>query len=189
MAGTNDFDDAGDEEDVLGRADALLGRHRAGAITVTDADTLPTLTEAISTDLDAAAIPTLTDIVAVPAAAAAHAEPAAAALVVPRADHAPAQRGEVISRVQAQNIEHGIYQKLKQGLDAQIVDALQNRFMPDVAGALDSALRKISADLKADINAMVRTSIEETLHHQLKQLRLTDESRPAQPTAAAEATV
>jgi hypothetical protein len=52
----------------------------------------------------------------------------------------PAHSGEIISRVQAQNLEHGVYQKLKQGLDAQIAEVLQSRFMPDVADALDQAL-------------------------------------------------
>ena len=80
--------------------------------------------------------------------------------------------GAAISRVQTQNLEHSVYQKLKQDLDSQIADVLQTRFMPDIAGALDQALHKISDDLKANINAMVRASIEDTLQAQLKQLRL-----------------
>jgi valyl-tRNA synthetase len=83
--------------------------------------------------------------------------------------------------VQAQNLEHGVYQKLKQELDAQIADVLHSRFMPDVAGALDQALNKISSELKTNIDAMVRASIEQTLQKQLEPLRLTDAAPPAEP--------
>ena len=174
------------DDDVLDRADALLNRHRAAVKPPADADAFPVLTEAIAGDLDAAAIPTLTDIVAAPVPATVETPAPPSAPVASAPPGKPPQSGEIISRVQVQNIEHGVYLKLKQGLDDQIVDVLQNRFMPDVAGALDQALRKISDDLKADINAMVRVSIEETLHHQLAQLRLTDESRPGPSAVAAE---
>ena len=58
--------------------------------------------------------------------------------------------------------------------------------MPDIAGALDQAVRKISDDLKANINATVRASIEDTLQTQLKLLRLDADSRPAKAADHAE---
>ena len=200
MSTASDNNLSGDE-DVLGRADVLLNKHRAAAAKpATDPNTIPTLTEAV--DADAMAIPTLTDIIAAPVAAdinggaeahAAAPEPAAPppmsepdtnavadsedALTPP-----PAQGGEVVSHVQAQDLEHGVYEKLKQQLDSQIAGVLQERFMPEIAGALDQALHKISDDLKANINAMVRASIEDTLQAQIKNLRLSAESQLGKPT-------
>ena len=173
----------GVDDDVLGRADALLNKHRAGVRPLADPGAVPTLTEAVADELDAAAIPTLTDIVATHGGAAA--DPPAGAPSMATAN--PPHSGEIISRVQAQNLEHGVYQKLRQGLDTQIAEVLQSRFMPDVAGALDQALHKISDDLKANIDAMVRASIEETLKNQLQQLRLTDETAPGKAAGAAAA--
>ena len=169
MSHSGDSSDTPATDDVLSRADALLNRHRAASKPAADSGAIPTLVESIAGDLDAAAIPTLTDIVATDA-------PATRVEQEP-----PAQRGEIISRVQAQNLEHGVYQRLKQGLDEQIAAALQNRFMPEVAGALEQALHKINAELKTNINAMVRASIEETLQNQFKQLRLTENSPAPAP--------
>ncbi|MDB5811697.1 MAG: Valine--tRNA ligase [Betaproteobacteria bacterium] len=169
MSTVDDNDDQTATNDVLGRADALLKRHRSAIKPRVDAGAVPTLLEHVESEFDALQIPTLTDIVGEPAVQRTTA-----------VDETTAQSGEIISRVQAQNLEHGVYQKLKQGLDAQIADVLHSKFMPDVAGALDQALHKINAELKTSINAMVRASIEETLHQQLKQLRLTD----AAPAAA-----
>src|SRR5262249_1725129 len=76
--------------------------------------------------------------------------------------------GEVISRVQAQNLEHSVYQKLRRDLDERIAGVMQERFLPGIGSALDAALARISSDLRSDIGAMVRGSIEETLRMQLK---------------------
>src|SRR3954470_24703581 len=141
-------DDTPEADDVLNRADALLNRHRAAAKTALNPKDPPTLNRKTTEELDLSAVPTLTDIVEAPSANAASA---------PAVDTnaGPAQGGEIISRVQAQNLEHGVYQKLKLGLDAHIAEVLQQRFMPEVAGALDQALKKIDAELKSNINAMV----------------------------------
>ena len=260
MSNTSESDDGESANDVLGRADALLKRHRAAATLPTDADSVPTLTETVAGAADNSSIPTLTDIVAEPSTAAheiyevppapaiveetaatspapdaveIHAEPPTPAVAqthatataaptteihvpppgptaakihidppppvppeilveppppakVPPAEP-PVQSAQMISRVQAQNIEHGLYQKLKRGLDEQIVEVLQDRFIPEVAGALDQALRKISADLKADINSMVRASIDEALQEQLKQLRLAGPIPPVKAAGGADA--
>jgi valyl-tRNA synthetase len=159
-------------DNVLGRADALLNRHRAVARPVADPATIPTLTESVTDDINTSAIPTLTDIV----------EPAPEAIDANAAD--AANGGEIISRVQAQNLEHGVYLKLKQGLDEQIAEVLQNRFMPNVSGALDQALHKISDELRVNIDAMVRASIAEALQKQAGQLRLTDDEPAPASTPA-----
>jgi valyl-tRNA synthetase len=189
-AGNNNWSD---DEDVLGRADALLSKHRSTARPAADPNAIPTLTEAVAGGADPSAIPTLTDIVADPATAQPVTSASVAAAVAeakPSADQAPtaaaAPSAEAPSRTQAQTLEHSVYQKLKQDLDSQIAVALQNRLMPDVAGALDQMLHKVGADLKANINAMVRASLEETLQTQLKNLRLTVETQPGK---AADATV
>ena len=174
--------DEGDE--LLQRADALLARHRSAAPLQPAAapPDIPTLTEAVDTQPAAADIPTLIDIVAaqdvVPVPAPAASDPAAAL-----SDPATTEP-EVISRVQAQNLEHSVYQKLKRDLDERIAEAMQDRFMPDIGGALDAALAKISQDIKTDINLMVRSSIEETLRTQLKDLRLALVAKAAEQEAA-----
>jgi valyl-tRNA synthetase len=92
--------------------------------------------------------------------------------------------GELISRVQAQNLEHSVYQRLRRDLDERIAGVMQERFLPDIGSALDAALAKISSDLRSDIGEMVRGSIEETLRTQLKDLRLGLEARNAALPAA-----
>ena len=96
--------DVSDLSDVLGRADALLNKHRVATQPVADPAAVPVLTEAIVDGLDAAAIPTLTDVVVTPADAGIAL--AAPAVRMPLAE--PAHGGEIISRVQAQNLEHGV---------------------------------------------------------------------------------
>src|SRR4051812_16349868 len=176
MSEPGDHDETARTESLLGRANALLKRRRAGLKPGAEAHAIPTLSDPLAGELDLSAVPTLTDIVADPATDG-----------ISGQVEAPAQSGQIISRVQAQNLDHGVYQKLKQGLDAQIAEVLQNRFMPDVAGALDQALHKISADLKSNINAMVRASIEETLQKQLQQLRPPVETADSAPSNAPEA--
>jgi len=102
------------------------------------------------------------------------------------ASFAAAARGEVISRVQSQNLEHSVYQKLKRDLDQQIAQMMQERFMPDIGAALDAALARISSELKTDLNGMVRASVEESLREQIKNLRVAVEARAAMREANAD---
>ena len=164
-----------DDEDLLRRAEALLGRHRGVPSRPAPAlSDIPTLTEAIELGPEPDAVPVLTDALPVVV------EPVSPA---PTDAEAPAAAGEVISRVQVQNLEHSVYQKLKRDLDEHIVEIMQARFMPDLGSALDSALKKMSVDLRSEIGAMVRASIEETLHTQLKQLRIGLEAKTEQQRA------
>ena len=189
------------DENVLGRADALRRKHRAaGARPAADPDAVPTLTGAVGGGETTDAIPTLTDVVVEPAAAGAPAmargpvAPASPPDAAPETGAVrgtdnpsgqPIQSSEVISRVQVQNIEHGVYQKLRQGLETQIESVLEQRFMPEVATALDRALQRISNDLKTHIDVAVRASIEEALKNRLPAPRADAESRPDAPEDAA----
>ncbi len=169
-----------DDDDLLRRADALLGRHRRTAPPqpASVPPDIPTLTEAVEEHAAGADIPTLTEIVPL------RREPAAPAEAAPEA---PAAAGEVISRVQVQNLEHSVYQKLKRDLDQQIAQVVQERFMPDIGAALDAALARVSQNLKSDISGTVRALIEETLRTQPKNLRHTVEMKATQEPAAAPA--
>jgi valyl-tRNA synthetase len=184
-----------DSEDLLARADALLGRHRGSVPTPPLPAAASLLTDAVGTH--AADIPTLTDIVTdaalVPVRA--QAEPRALQSVpestlVSGAQPAgagvpdPAAEVEVISRVQAQNMEHAVFLKLKQELNEQIAEVVHERFMPEIGAALDQALQKVTRDLNASIGAMVRTSIEDTLQQQIGNLRLALEDQTARQEAA-----
>src|SRR6185503_12526067 len=79
---------------------------------------------------------------------ASHAEPGQAVLDMPparpwtladpgRDTDASSAPGELISRVQAQNLEHSVYQRLKRDIDDRIAAVMQERFLPDIGGALD----------------------------------------------------
>jgi len=159
-----------DGEELLKRADALLARMRGSGTPAAAPGTreVPTLTEAVAAQGADPGIPTLTEVI-----------PAERLPAVTPAS------GEIISRVQAQNLEHSLYQKLKRDLDQQITKIMQERFMPDIGNALDAALAKISQEIKADINGMVRASIDDTLRAQLKNLRVAVDARSALQDAAA----
>ena len=89
---------------------------------------------------------------------------------------------EVISRVQTQNLEHGVYQKLRKDIDGRIAEVVREQFMPDLGSALDSAVKHITNELKGTLSEMVRASVQDALQSQLKAL-----APPAQlpPDAAA----
>src|SRR5688572_13907303 len=154
--------DEGDE--LLKRADALLTRLRGAGMPAagSGAPAVPTLTETAASQGADPGIPTLTEVI-----------PAEQLPAIPSAS------GEVISRVQAQNLEHSVYQKLKRELDQQITQIMQERFVPDIGAALDAVLAKFTLDIKADINGMVRASIDETLRAQIKNLRVAVEASAA----------
>jgi valyl-tRNA synthetase len=175
-----------ENDDVLARADALLARHRGAPARESRSQQSAA---AQATDAD---IPTLTDIVIETAARESAPEPAAEALETSHPAATAAGRGdghespavEVISRVQAQNLEHSVYLKLRKDLDQQIAEVVRERFMPEIGAALDRALSRIAQDMQRNIGAAVRASIEEAFGAQLKQLRLVLERKAAQQDEA-----
>src|SRR5688572_1905300 len=160
---------AEDGDDLLRRADALLSRHRGAAQASAAEAPAPVPASSPAAEDE---IPTLTEVVP--------------AELLPAPIGAPAS-GEVISRVQVQNLEHTVYQKLKRDLDDRIVQVVQERVMPEIGGALDNALARMSLDIKTDINQLVRASIEETLHTQIKNLHVAVEAKAAMREATAAA--
>jgi valyl-tRNA synthetase len=175
-----------DSEDLLARADALLRRHR-NAPAPSALDAAPPLT--LPPASEGADIPTLTDIVVEPGPGAALRPAPDAGGDAPRGEspsrsaphgaEAPSPPVEVISRVQAQNLQHSVYLKLRKDLQQEITSVMHERFMPEIGAALDHALQKITQELRHDVNTSVRASIEETLHQQMRHLRPALEARAA----------
>ena len=59
--------------------------------------------------------------------------------------------GEVVSRVQVQNIEHAVYLKLKRGLDDQIAGVVRDRYLPEIGAALEQEeLRGMAIEMRLD---------------------------------------
>ena len=86
---------------------------------------------------------------------------------------------EVISRVQVQNLQHGVYQKLRNDIDGRIAHVVRDQFMPDIGSALSTALEHITQELKGNITQMVRASVEQALHAHLAPLRTALEAKGA----------
>ncbi len=173
-----------DGDELLERADALLARHRGANITQSAPATSEMATPPQAGDMgETADVPTLTEIVIEDPPVMGR-PGVAPAVAQPPAGPSP-EATEVMSRVQVQNLEHSVYQKLKRELDERIVEVMRERVMPDIGGALDQALQKVTQNMKTDINHMVRASIEETLRAQLQTLRLTLDDKDAREKAPA----
>ena len=203
MASQNPMHDE-ESDALLKRADALLARHRTPVTAgPPQSSSRPTAEPDDSSD-----IPTLTDIVEVPGHAPrlAHPPPDSTAqdsgpvatepAVGPETEHAetaqPAEHaeteerpseGEVISRVQAQNLEHAVYLKLRQDVDEQIAGIVQGRFVPEIGAVLDQALGRMTQELNANIGTIVRAAVEDTLRKELGAAKLALEA----PVSAEEA--
>src|SRR6188508_191275 len=111
-----------DGDDLLQRADALLSRLRA-AKPAPAAPDVPTLVEPATKAAADDDVPMLTEVI-----------PAEQLPTLAARGPAGSASGEVISRVQAQNLEHSVYQKLKRDLDQHIERVMQERFMPQIGG-------------------------------------------------------
>jgi valyl-tRNA synthetase len=124
-------------------------------------------------------IPVLTDIVPDPDLIATGTD-----LVTPAAEESDRRSGvEVISRVQTQNLQHGVYQKLRKDIDGRIAEIVREQVMPDIGSALSSAVEHIAQELKGSLGQMVRASVEEALQGQLKALTLGSSAGPAETAA------
>ena len=156
MADTPPSDDGTD--DVLQRADALLKKHRRAPAPE-------------SAPVAAADIPMLTDIV-IEGEVLQRAEPPA---------EPPRSGGPVISRVQAQNIEHAVHLRIKRSLNDQIAKVVEERYLPEIGAALEQALSRVTGELQSGIAEMVRASVAENLQAQLKQLQAPP-AAPQQPS-------
>ena len=170
-----------DGDRLLERADAFLSRHRTPATGPKPEETSSApLDEQASAPGETPDIPTLTEIVI-------EDPPVMGRPAAPPAAESSSDATEVMSRVQVQNLEHSVYQKLKRDLDERIVEVMRERVMPDIGGALDTALQKVTQNMKSDINHMVRASIEETLRGELQTLRLSFNGKDAREEVRDEA--
>ncbi len=156
---------AQDSTALLNRADTLLARRK----TVTGTTpVIPVLTEvagSAAASVDTATIPTLTEIVA------------------PQPPIAPTN-GTILP-LPGQTLEHTVYRKLKSQFDQKIAGMSQQLSAPEVAAAFDQVLRQLSGELKTDIDAMVRASVEEALRSRIKEPRgvpITTHISPDSPT-------
>jgi len=152
-----------DAKDVIDRADALLQRHRNPA---PQDKTLTKAQQATAADAPPAVdIPTLTDVV-VEGEVIPRTEPA------PKpADARPSSGGAVMSRVQAQNIEHAVHLKIKRSLNDQIAKVVEERYLPGIGEALEKAISRATGEIQSSIADLVRTSVAESLQTQLRQLQ------------------
>ena len=190
MAQPPNQDDGDDSSEILARADALLSRHRRPpppVIPPTEVEPTATLVNALPHEAHVAHVatpasplpdsgnddddvPELTDVVALPALVALANTAAPLALAETPATGVT-ESTEVISRVQNQNLEHAAYLRVMSQVDERITSVVQKQVMPEIGSALDQALARITDDLKANIGAMVRTSVEESLRSHLESLR------------------
>jgi len=132
----DDIDHSLQESDaLLARADTLLARRK---IDVQPAPEIPVLTETVPAtgSSPAAAVPTLTDIVA------------------------PRPPGRAATAETA--LEQTMYRKLKRLLDRETAGFSQP-LPPEAAAALERTLKKISGELKDDLDTMVRAAVEDVL--------------------------
>jgi valyl-tRNA synthetase len=191
MAQAPDHDPSDHSSEILARADALLAKHRRApsqepvsvesVVPAPEANALtPAIDGSVIEDED---VPELTDVVQLSALTIS----TSAANVTTDAD-APAGT-EVISRVQNQNLEHTAYLRVMSQVDARIASVVQQQVMPGIGSALDQALARITDDLKVNIGALVRSSVEETLRTQLDSFRdsVREAVRPAAPATVAPA--
>jgi len=177
-------DDAHDDA-LIRKVDDLLRKHRTPG---DDAET-PVLPAAAAVQAftphhpadDDPGIPTLTDVVLPPPPLFNQDDsetllPEQSAIV----DTAPAPASAtdspaVITRVQAQNLEHQVYLKLKESLDEQIAQVIESRFIPAIGTAVNEAVERMASQMRAEIGR----SLESTLRGQIAPLAQ-DAAQPAQ---------
>jgi valyl-tRNA synthetase len=201
MSDAEDSDWSGSDA-VLGRADALLGRHRLSRPnTSADPEVIPVLTETVGIATDAAEIPTLTDIVeAVAPSAPEPVTPFAPATSAPEPETPiaePPSTPEAITPLapemapvpaaETPALNQDLVGTFKREINSRMAGVLPDEIASNVAGMIEQALQKVSGDLKANIDALVRASVEETLKNQLQQLQSPGAaaplSAPATPAA------
>jgi len=181
---------ADDHDEVLGSVDSLMARLRpavsAAVRSVTPAltpITVPVLavsTPAVSAGRTPAArgdIPVLTDVVSLGPITGRPASP-----VSDDADDLPLPNVD--------DLEREVYRRLGDRLDHEVGALLERRVMPELAVSLDHALAQVANEIKGSLRQLVRETIEETLHRQVRNLRLplapdaSPEADPADPEAA-----
>jgi hypothetical protein len=179
-------DPADDHDEVLGRVDSLMARLRP-AVPVSARSAPPALLPVAATAPAAAPptrtapspgdIPILTDVVSLGPVTVRPAPP-------PTPDVA-----DDLPLPNVDDLEREVYRRLGDRLDHEVGTLLERRVMPELAVSLDHALAQVATEIKGSLRQLVRETIEETLHQQVRNLRLplaaeAPEGDPADPGAA-----
>jgi valyl-tRNA synthetase len=125
-------------------------------------------------------IPLLTDVAPDPQLMREEAVDALAPAEQPRA-----AEGQVISRVQAQNLQHAVYQKLKKALDVEIAETVREKVIPELGAALSSVIEHVRTELRGSIEQIVRASVENAVQAQLAPVREVPAAKPGAQASSA----
>jgi hypothetical protein len=182
-----DDDDATDEHDeVLGSVDSLMARLRpAVAVSARPAPPpvvviAPAAAPPTRTASAAGEIPILTDVVSLGPVTVRPAPP-------PPPD---VENDHDLPMPNVDDLEREVYRRLGDRLDHEVGTLLERRVMPELAVSLDHALAQVATEIKGSLRQLVRETIEETLHQQVRNLRLPlagdapPEDGPEDPEAA-----
>lgn len=159
-------DDPDPQDEVLGRVDSLMARHRPPPLPVVrvpppGADAgIPVLTDLVSLGHTPSAQP--------PAALAEDATPLPSLALAPVAAPATATDTSAADAPAAtpeatRALEEALSRRLQERLDREIGELLDRRVLPEIAGALDFALGQVAGELKGTIRQLVREALEDTL--------------------------
>jgi len=166
------------QNELIRKVDALMSRHRPPPETDPADPGVPVLVTEVAPVDDDPDIPLLTDVVIAPsplfAPPQAETPPAAqpdaaqpdAVQITPGetpSESPDAVEPSVMTRVQAQNLEHAVFLKLKSSLDESIARVLEQRFMPAIGGALNEAMERVARDLNTSLGNVVRETVRQSL--------------------------
>lgn len=160
---------ADDHDEVLGSVDSLMARLRPAVSTplrVTPTVIAPAVVIAPQaatpprTSTTAGEIPVLTDVISL-------------GPVTARPAPAPSPDNEdALPLPNVDDLEREVYRRLGDRLDHEVGALLERRVMPELAVSLDHALAQVATEIKGSLRQLVRETIEETLHQQVRNLRL-----------------
>jgi len=126
---------------ALGDADDLMSRHRAAAA--------PRPVDPRQRTLPS--IPTLTDVVAGPVRD------------IGRAATTPTPRKPAAPPDQLRRLEHHVFSRIKEKLDAEIESLIEQRLMPGAADAVAQILGEATDLLRESVRDLVREAVEDAL--------------------------
>lgn len=160
-----DGDDAADDHDaVLGSVDSLMARLRPAvsvpAFVAPVVQAAPPPVAPVRAPSSAGEIPILTDVVSL------------GPVTVRPAPPPPPDIADDLPLPNVDDLEREVYRRLGDRLDHEVGTLLERRVMPELAVSLDHALAQVATEIKGSLRQLVRETIEETLHQQVRNLRL-----------------
>jgi len=164
---------ADDHDEVLGSVDSLMARLRPAMplparATPPAVVTAPQAATPVRPPVAPGEIPVLTDVVSLGPVTARPAPPP------------PPDEADDLPLPNVDDLEREVYRRLGDRLDHEVGTLLERRVMPELAVSLDHALAQVATEIKGSLRQLVRETIEETLHQQVRNLRLplADEASP-----------